>query len=535
MIAGTLLQKELRQNWPSYLLLCGILCVASLICGVAFNADGSGAGAIWGVGLGLWIFLPIAGFIVGHLLIAEEYRHRTQLFLEGLPIPRWQMIGLKLALAISIGLLLSALAVSIGVLMGLQQEMLTPTYLGIIYSSAAGWSLFCVILGFIISFLGRYRIMAIMLLLIALLIMHQHTSVPIGEFSPYALISRNRFGLEREVWPVADLLMTALIVGIGVIVAFALGLVREGSVGAMLGEKMSYRESTFMTGLAFVVVFFALSQTGGNDPEPFDVPGAVAETYAGVEVYVSPEVEGEPVDAEIAMAARLARRLAELRDWFGIEQQDFPRIYIVEKTDIDEPEVIDPWEKVADPTAVLMYAAYQDEQAFSEARLLAWTMSSVLHKLSMERVGQEDRWWIVCGLEGLWEMDGASEAYRRERTQLAATAVKKHGLGVENLLGWSKYQDDAEWRSADAVAWLGMELLRERVGTDVVQKLARATTVQKVTRADGRAVLWDYTHPVVATFGQVTGLELEAFVDDWRESILEHAPDSDDGEEVDSL
>ena len=138
----------------------------------------------------------------------------------------------------------------------------------------------------------------------------------------------------------------------------------------------------------------------------------------------------------------------------------------------------------------------------------------------MDRVAQEDRWWIVCGLEGLWELEEADGETIRQREQMALEAVKEHGLTMQNLMDWAKYQDDVEWRSADAVAWMGMRLLEEKLGKEVVVKFAKRSVTRRVNREDGRAVAWDFMNSVTAAFKKTTGQELEEFTDQWREFIL---------------
>ena len=43
----------------------------------------------------LFYLLPIACLVIGNALIAAEFRQHTQVFLEGLPLPRWMMLSVK--------------------------------------------------------------------------------------------------------------------------------------------------------------------------------------------------------------------------------------------------------------------------------------------------------------------------------------------------------------------------------------------------------------------------------------------------------
>ena len=516
-----LLQKELRRHWPSFTLLAIVTWFTVMIAAFRLNADGTGAGAFTGVGWGLFWMMPIAGVILGHVLFANEYQAKTQLFLEGLPLPKWRMITLKLALGFVLACLYAIGSIAIGWLISRGTEVVTPRFIGIMTSSACSWAMFTCGFFFVTGFLGRYRLIIYLSLALSLLLIINST-IPINHFPPYALVDRSRFGLEREVWPVFDLKITGAIILGWIITAYILGLSREGNISSLLGEKMSYREKMFIGG-AFGIGFMILSPFMMNEPkaEPFDLPGAVEEEWGGVMVKISPEELDKPVDLEVAIASKLAKRLAQQRDWLGIPKADFPDIFVVEKSDIEEKERIDwdDWTEFKDQNVILMYAGYRQPE-FSEHRLLSWTLSQITRKYSFNRVAHEDRWWIVCGLEGLWEMEEATPETIAERQKMAFEAVNEHGLTIQNLMDWSTYQDDVEWRSADAVAWMGMRKLVEDRGLEAAQKFARLAIVHPVTRADGRAVAWDFLHPVKATFEQTTGVPLESFVPDWREYIL---------------
>jgi len=518
-MTGVLFQKEWQRNWFTFLWLGIVVWTVILIACYFYNANGTGAGVFSGVGLGLMYLMPIACLFLGHALVATEYQSKTQLFLEGLPLPKWRMITMKLVLAFAVTVFYAVGSVLIGWLYARGSEVVTPRFLGILLASACSWSLFAMGFFFVTGFLGRYRLLIYLALVIAIMIL-MSSSVPMARFPPYALIDHNRFGLEREVWPISNLRFTGIFIIVWVVAAYILGLAKEGSISTMLGEKMSYREKMFIGG-ALVIGGLAISSVFSQPkPEPFSLPGAVVEEWNGVQVAISPEDPDpdKPVDTEVAIAGKLARRLAEQRDWLGIPLGDFPKIFIVEKTDIEEKEKID-WDESLTDNSILMYAGYREPE-FSENRLLSWTLSQIMRKNSMKRVGREHRWWIICGLEGLWEMDLADPETIQAREKLAVEAVKKHGLTIDNLWDWSKYQEDVEWRSADAVAWMGMRLLAETKGKEIVQAFAKRSVTRRFTRVDGRAVLWDYTNPVAPAFQAATGISLEEHVKQWREYIL---------------
>ena len=143
----------------------------------------------------------------------------------------------------------------------------------------------------------------------------------------------------------------------------------------------------------------------------------------------------------------------------------------------------------------------------------------------------EHRWWIVCGFEGLWELEEADEETIAAREKMAYDTIDEYGFSVEQLLGRAAFRDTAGWREADSVAWMGFRFLKEEIGEEKLQELGQRTVVQKVDRVDSRVVIWDAMHPVRGTFEKVTGLTLEEFVEGTTAYIRKHAPEEIEGEE----
>ncbi len=511
-----LLYKELRQHGIWLALLAALSCFVFLVIVIATGADGSSGGVFFGIRQGLSYFLTIPIFVICHLLVAMEFRRHTRLFLEGLPLPHWRMIAIKACLALFLAALMAGGAVMTGVIASAGSEAINGRFLGILLTSAITWAWFLTALFFLISFLGRYKVVILLALIFGLSWINYATAVPLRDFPPFALLSR--FGFERDLWPVEDLQMTGLI-ALGLFAAaFLLGLAREGSVAAILGETMSYREKMLL-GAAVAILFTAVMIWFTPQPEPFALPGAVEEEYDGVRVHLSPEDTTRPVDDDVALAAYLARRLAEKRDWLGIPKEEFPPVYVVERQGLVNEEI--DWEEVEGDRVVLMYAGYRDA-GFTRDTLVAFSMSVALSVHSHRRVDKEHRWWIVCGIEGLIEMEHADETTRLAREKSAYDTVKEHGFTVEKLLGRNLYSEEAGWREADAVAWMAFRYLTETVGEEKVQALARKTITRRVTRQDSRPVWRELFAPVPRVFESTTGLTLEAFVEGARDYIITH-------------
>lgn len=528
-MTGVLLRKELRQHgvWMAIILPVTWMLFALVV--FASLASGLGGGVFYGIGQGLSYLLIIPVYLLCHRLVAVEFRSRSRLFLEGLPLSLFRLVTVKAGLALFIGVVMAVGAVLVGVLASAGSEAVSTNFLGILFSSAAIWTAFLVGFCFFLSFLGRYKTFVIIAILIGLTIFSNSAPVPLSAFPPFGLI--HRFGFERDQWPVTELWQTGLITTGFLAAGFVIGLAKEGSVAALLGEVMSYREK-MMLGAGLVIVFLAVSPLLEEKAEPFGIPGAVEETHDGAQVFVSPEDIDRAVDEDIALAAFLAREVAAKRDWLGIPAEDFPPVYVVEDTGLED-EMID-WELVEGDRVVLMYAGYR-EPGFSRAKLLAYTMSVSLSVHTLGRIDREHRWWLVCGIEGLWEMESAGEAAVAAREKVAFDTIKEHGFSLDRLMGRDLYSEEAGWREADAVAWMSFRYLEETVGMDKVQNLVRAALTRKVSRRDSRPVWREMIQTVPGVFAAETGLTLEEFAAGVKDYIEAHpgeavAADEEGGE-----
>ncbi len=522
-----LLKKELWQNGLWFVLL-GVLTVVFLgAFAVGSNISGAGGGTFAGIGAGLLLFFPIPMATLAYMLVAAEFRNRTQLFLEALPLPRWRMIAVKWVLGLFLAVSLALSGIAILWLFSIGEEILSVRFIGILATKAGLWAAFVFGFFFVMGFMGRYRIPIFFVLFLGFATLGNGELVRLGDFPPFALMHMSRFGFEREVWPVNQIVWTAAIVVGWVAFSFAIGLARDGTVAAKLGEKMSYREKMFIGAVLFgglIGAMFAMEHQ--MKPEKFDLPGGVSEERSGVLVKISAIDPEHPVDEIVALGAGLAESLAEKRDWLGISQQDWPSLYVTERVDMEneDGELLEPGYIANDEeNSVLMYANFRAKE-FEVKRFEAAVIGEMLQVYTLGRVAREHRWWLVCGMQGEWELGSLDPAEVEPQKgdlwkKMAHDAVTEAGLEVGDVLGWLAYQEEVTWQSADAVAWMGMCYLKREIGEEKIQQLAREILVHRVKRKDSRAVLWDWFHPVPDTFEKVSGISFADFVKGWREYI----------------
>jgi hypothetical protein len=513
-MTATLLLKEWRQHrWPLLILALLSWAIAALQAFGSLHVGTSG-GVFEELSTNFTYLLPITGWMLSHFLIATEFRHKSQLFLEGLPLPRWRMIAVKCAIALGFSAMMAVGSILIGWWIGGPSTAMTPRFFGILALSATAWSALVCSFFFLTAFLGRYRVAVHLFLLILLMFLIGASAVPVGDFPPFALLAR--LGSERDVWPVANLLWTALLVTIFIALSFLLGLIREGSVASMMGEKMSYREKIFF-GAVVVGLLMLVSSQVQPEGEPFDLPGALSEETHDIKLFISPEDPTRVMDVDALMAMQLAKILARHRDWMGIDRSEFPAVYLVERSDLKAAEI--KAETIDDEPVVLLFANYRAE-GFSTEQLAAEAMIEALEKRTYGRITKEDRAWIADGVKCFWQYENAPPELLREKEQQAAAAVIQHGFDLAKLKRWGNYAETAGEENSELIAWMGMRRIAEKQGVEVLQNMARGTIGRAVKGEDARAAIHDLFHPITRSFEETTGHRLPDFVREWKAYIL---------------
>lgn len=492
-----LFHKEWRQHGAWFFLLLGLSAGLFFLAAFASNADGTGAGAFYGIGNAYKFVLPLSCLILGNLLVATEFRLNTQLFLEGLPLPRWRMLTVKFALAYFLAIACAWLGIGVGALIANGTEAITPRFLAILATSATLWATFVMGLFLVIGFLGRYRIAICLTLYLTFNLLITSSRVPVGDFPPFKLV--NFFGFERETWPMMPMIWTGIISFAWLILAYVMGLAKEGSIASMLGEKMSYREKMVIGGtIASVVLAATIFQL--PKPAPFSLPGAVSEEWEGCRIYISPEEQDAPVDLEVALARRLGETISARRDWLGIAPEDFPPIYLVERTDLDPPGVLPIYQDK--DRICLLYADYRHDE-FSETHLVSEALSLALSTYTWDRSRRDNRWWITRGLLHFWEGE-------------ADFAEIDESLSVDQLLKWKAYHEDRSEAGSDEIAGSLIAFIESTYGDEALQKLVRNTITLQVTRKDSRPAWWEIFHPVPRAVKSATGDSLATVLDRWK-------------------
>jgi hypothetical protein len=364
----SLLEKELRQNGiiMSFLLASFAGALVLLLRNPMLVRIGSPLDALRVL---LAMLMPLSGVFLAQVLIASEFRNKTQLFLEGLPLPRWKMLAVKYALGLALLLFCAGLLLAYVLHIAHASDAPSPRFVLIIAAKALLWTFFAHSLFFAHGFLGRYRVPVALGAILALNGM-SNIGIPVGDFAPFRLIDQ-RFADERIVMPSGDLTTTAILSVVLVAGAFALGLARDATVASLLAERMSPRERVVVfllcaTGMAVVMHFQQLAQ----DEAPVAVAGSYDAVRGAAQVSASAAVD-TPLSSETAALRRVgtdaAVDLAAMADYLGCDT--LPPVFIIHRRDLKANDFQDDG---IEPEQGLMVSANVMAAGFDQDRLDTW-------------------------------------------------------------------------------------------------------------------------------------------------------------------
>jgi hypothetical protein len=515
MIRG-LIEKELRQHGFALGFLI-VLPFAALLFIASYGAiRRGGGGGFEAVRILLYGFLPLASLVLGRLLVASEYRQKTQLFLEGLPLPRAWMLTVKFGLGFIVVSLMTLLALGYIGWRAHATEAITPRFGALLAARSLGWSTCVYSLFFAQAFLGRYRIAFGILFGIGLIYLSS-SGVELSQFGPFALLDA-RFAFERYLWPVKALAVTAGLIVLFVALGFFLGLVRDATVAAMLAEKMSSREKLFLTMLVLAkLMVVGLVSEYRKNIAPVQMPGAMEARHGVVHVLVSAAVDA-PSREETATLQRTANAVAQelgtLTDYLGCDS--YPTIFIVHRRDLAATDLIHGQLK---PKQGLLVRANLTAPGFKIDDLHVWLLRESLAVHTAGMVDRERNAWAFDAIQWWWPRSahGTQSAWE-EAQRVEHAAAKLPTFTPEQLHTWYSVRKNLGDNPTDALAGSSLAVLAERHGVDAVHRFLSARFA-KSQPTDSRAWLHDIWRSTGARLSAATGLSEEAFTAEWRTAM----------------
>ena len=505
MIRG-LIEKELRQSRMAFLMMLLFLGTGLWAVFRSPLVLRSGGSSFDAMRMLLFVFMPLACLVLAQSVIAGEFRQKAQLFLEGLPLPRWQMIAVKYTLGLGIVWLVT-LAMGAGAWWHTQgAELLTHRFVSLIAVKALSWGTFCWSVFFALGFLGRYRTFITLILVIGLLMAEQE-GVPVSRFGPFDLMN-GRFAFERFVWPEKALWITGAIVVSTTLLGFALGLVRDASVATMLAEKMSTREKV-MIGIITLIALMSIGfvEQRKRDAGPVHLPGSVDVVKGAATVSAAAAVETLTPEESAALntfANATASELDEMAKWLKCES--LPPLFLVHRRDFDAKQRED---GELDSRQGYMIRLNLTKHKPDDPELqeeMIWMLLRVHHHY---RLPSDDRGWVVDGFARWWPRRHEEEKLRSNANLPPAKA--------EDLRAWLKVREVSGDDAAKNLAAAGLVALAHTAGGQKRQ-LFVSSILGPPTPHDARASLLEWLHPVSRRFEQTTGMTLEEFASAWAKA-----------------
>lgn len=483
-ITLTLLGKELRQHWLAFLALAG-LCLVALGGIVAWLMRASQVASVFEpVRMFLMFGVPLTASILCGRLVVAEYQAKTQLFLEALPVSRIHMVLVKFAFGLVALLAMVLTTLAVAAVAGRRHEAMTGQFAVNLTVSAAAHAVFWFTFFFTTGLLGRYRWPLLILLVCATYAVSVGTAWEVSEFGPFKLLG-DRFAFEREATPARALREALLAAGGLAAVGFALALVREGNVSALLAERMSQREKVFVSVVLLTTVAVLGTVSSKTKHEPYRLPDAVEVVVRGVVVKVAgPEAKARP------LAEFLAGEMAELREYLALDA--LPTVMITRRSDLDANKF--ERGKISNAEGFLIRLNY-DAEGFDRGRFVAWLAGEVVNHRLHGRAGREPRRWVLDGFGEFWRRRARSGAPLTEEPDLALRALVGFGeSGVDAcaLASWLTTRERVGEGVAAGMAWSGLSTIERVRGHFECRKFLQAVLGPRLPQ-DVRAVWRDQT------------------------------------------
>lgn len=536
-----LIVKDIREHGVALLsLLLGYLLVVM----VALEQQKSGAFSMSRfevVRFSLITVLPLIAFIVGNRLIVREYVGGTRQFVEALPIRSATPLVVKFLFGFFYVNLLAVVVVLLAAGSAGASEAIDGSYTRLLLIKTLAIATLFWSVVFFVSFTGRLRLFLYVALGLALMFIINMPGIDESRLSPIALMERELFVFERDLFPWRDLIGTLALAVLFLIGGFVLALVNEGSLAEQLGKPISRRDMAAfaLLGMGCVTVYSTLQKKW--ETEIYEFSGEAILRSESPKVAVSYIDESFRTQAEKILESN-KRMLANFQSDIGLDA--IPQLQIALNTDLElteiEPELLD---------GVLLTANFSQYGEFEHSMLSAIGMHHLLLSLTNGRWDYETRHWLLDGLARWWSEqyrlsgdssvsdESAAEhesAIKNELFALAAIANSRLQRYKNPLLIWQTVTDELGFEAADALSYTAVLYLLEIKGRDVVVALA-ADYINEVVGDSSIESAKRLLNLDTDRFATVTGMSLGEFVEGWRKWLVAQASQPDIQSLVDSV
>lgn len=511
MIIG-ILQKEWHQHrllifFSSLLLVSGLVCFLEM--SLLREASGSNFFLLSWV---LWLLLPLHSLMLANALIADEFRQKTQIFLEGLPLSRFAMLLVKYLLGLTVSLSVAFALLGLTMLFSFRSEAIAGRFAALLILKTALWAWFSWSAMFVLGFLGRYRLIIGTAVLVLLMVLKDPLEVPVDRHGPFELTGQ-QFAYERVVVPVAALKETALLISALTMIGFWFGLARDASLASMLAEKMSSREKFALTA---VVLGGAAAIAGVSDrirmTEPLYLPGAVDTDYGYGKISAAAAV-AQPTDKEIEALANHSRAasqvLCEVAEYLDIPQM--PLLFIVHRADF-KPGKFERGDLSSQQGVLIRMNAVRNPP--DDLEFTRYVIREIISARQHRRLDSDTRGWVLHGFAIWWpvreEIGSVHELMKSlpsaGGTQPAATGTDGLAVDADGFSRWLARSKELGEERSKLVAATAVLVLNQS-GADR-QKVFLQRVLGYQAPYDFRATVHDYWYSLPSTLYQTVDMDL---------------------------
>jgi len=464
-------------------------------------------------------FLPVGCLVLGNLLIAGEFRQRTQLFLEALPIERWQMLAVKYVYGLSVVLMAAFLMLARSFVSSYGAEAMTMRFAFLLCFKTLLWSWFLWSASFAHAFLGRYRILIGIVLVFGLRWIDEGLGFELNRFGPFELIG-DRFSYERMECPWEAVGITVVLIVALTALGFMLGMVRDASVASMLSEKMSSRERMVIISLTLVGLMLAGSSLErASKTDSLQMPGAedvslrAATVSAAAAVSVPTHDEKRLLTQHADAAAQL---ISSAADYLNCPK--LPTLFMVHRRDMSSGELEDGEldSRQGYLVRLNMSLTSPDDRGL-QCRILSRVLSANQHY----RLDSDSRSWILEGFAAWWpvrnQATSPADLTRIYNHSEKCRTVSIVGLDLSRWLVFAKELDDENLVAT--VAGVGVLTL----GKNGIESQRRflSKVLGYSPPHDFRATLHDAWYTVPAVLKATTKSDVTAFASQWTKALYE--------------
>ena len=461
MIRG-LVMKELREHgWAILLLWLG----SALALLVFLRKAEREASPFVSFGYLSAVFGPLLSLAVTNRLVVREYGSRTQLFLETLPVTRARVVAAKWLLGAGASLfpIVAALAATAALASG--GVLITARFMTLLAVRSLSFVLWFYALSFVVSLLGRYRFVAWGVLLTGLLALHSFIQLPIVRLPPFNLVSSGLV-FERLTLPAADLLVTWSITVLLLMGAFAIALVGEGSLSALLARRMTRRERVVVAVAALVPVALLGILHGRKPKPPFHLRSALIVEHGGQSIGVALTANLSVAVAR-TLGEAIASDLAELKTYLGLTRT--PPVYVLPDASLDGDMFLRATLPASDGVVV---RSALGSRGFQEDEFRTFVIGEVLDWYTRGRANREDERWFFDGFKQWWLAQRLPSFEDRLRRRAAAGPTRLTP-DADTLRRWLTAREQVGDCLGDALAWRIVSVLARDVGPLAIQSTAR--------------------------------------------------------------